>query len=170
MNLRKDHCTHKLQSQPPTRVRWLVALLGGAAGAGLERECELPQHSEALRVLRSSLWRGLGRPPPLQGCIPAPSACRPRPELCLAVLGLGRIHLAVTGLDPGLVPAGGGVLPREAREGSSARVLVGCARQCSSGGSPMKYILSPPRLRTLILTREFELTSEWAPTRVESKS
>jgi hypothetical protein len=35
------------------------------------------------------------------------SACRPRPELWLAVLGLGRIHLAVTGLDPGLVPAGG---------------------------------------------------------------
>jgi hypothetical protein len=133
-----------------------------------ERMLWLPfYHSEALRVLPSAAgglyllgcvlllfkaaFQLLSLSPPA-GTLARGARSRPNP-------------LAVTGLDPGLVPAGGecyrgrlGRVQRPQVEG----VLLELARQCSSGGSPMKYILSPTRLRTLILTREFGLTSEWA--------
>jgi hypothetical protein len=70
------------------------------------------------------------------------------------------------------------VLPREARDGfqrpSTTRTTTSSflpsASGSSGGRSPMKIFLSPTRLETLILTREFgaHFLVEWARTRVES--
>ena len=63
------------------------------------------------------------------------------------------------------------MLPREAREGSSARVLVGVAARWPAvlvGWKPDEIYSKSPRLRTLILTREFE--SSGARARVGSKT
>ena len=165
MNLRKDHCTHKLQSQPQN-----LAPRGVPAPRGDLREMRATfiLYSEALRVLlRVLVSRGLGRPPPLQGCIQLLVLSPPAGTLARGARSRPN-PLAVTGLDPGLVPAGWGVLPREAREGSAPKYSEQYPGQYSLGGSPMmKFFPSPTRLRPLILTREFS-SPPGSRTRVES--
>lgn len=65
----------------------------------------------------------LGRPPPLQGCIQLLSLSPPAGTLARGARSRPN-PLAVTGLDPGLVPAGGECYRGRLGMGSSARVLV----------------------------------------------
>lgn len=138
MNLRKDHCTHKLQSQPPILGASWRDLFGGARCGVTRRECVLTSlHSEALRVAASrglvrGTWASSSSPrlqyqllvlSPPAGTLARGARSRPNP-------------LAVTGLDPGLVPAGWGVLPREARDGLSAQVPLGFPRAVLVGWKP----------------------------------
>ena len=154
MNLRKDHCTHKLQSQPQTWVR------RSTRGAGLD------ENASYLNILKlfgcsaeHSGWPYLGvlllfkagiqllslSPP--AGTLARGARSRPNP-------------LSGHGTGSGISTGRRGVLPREAREGTSARVLVVVVARGPAavlvGWKPDEIYTKSPRLRTLILTRELE--------------
>lgn len=109
-----------------------------------------------------SALRGLGRPPPLRGWH---SRTLSPPAGTLARGARSRPNpLSGHGTGSGISTGSAVECYRgEAREGPAPEYW-GRARQVLVGWrSPMQknYSKSPPRLRTLILTREFELASEW---------
>jgi hypothetical protein len=123
---------------------------GGALRGGLVKACYL----NILKLFGCCCFgilvylRDLVRPPPLQGCVQLLSLSPPAGTLARGARSRPN-PLAVTGLDPGLVPAGGecyrGRLGRVQRPSALARVP---SEQCSSGGSPMiKFFPSPTRLK-----------------------